>query len=226
MRVLVVEDETEIRQAVARRLRAGGHGADEAEDGGSAESFVATYRYDVIVLDRMLPDGDALELLRRWRARGLAAPVLFLTARDLVEDRVDGFEAGADDYLVKPFAMDELMARLRAIARRGTTTRPSRVEIGDLEIDFGRREVRRGGVLLTLRPKEHAVLELLAARAGRVVSRHQIVAGCWGEDHEPLSNVEEVVIAALRRKLGRPPLIRTVRGAGYLLEAEDGAGQG
>ncbi len=225
MRVLVVEDELEILRAVGRRLRADGHGADEADDGGSAESFVRSYRYDVIVLDRMLPDGDALELLRSWRARGVAAPVLFLTARDLVADRVDGFEAGADDYLVKPFAMDELMARLTAIARRGATTRPSRVEVGDLEIDFGRREVRRAGVLLTLRPKEYALLELLASRAGRVVSRREIVAGCWGEDHEPLSNVEEVVIAALRRKLGRPPLIRTVRGAGYMLEDQGAAGQ-
>ena len=225
MRVLVVEDDFEIRRAVGRRLRADGHGADEADDGGAAESCGRSYRYDVIVLDRMLPDGDALDLLRGWRARGVATPVLFLTARDLVTDRVDGFEAGADDYLVKPFAMDELMARLVAIARRGATTRPSRIEIGDLEIDFGRREVRRAGVLLTLRPKEHALLELLASRAGRVVSRREIVAGCWGEDHEPLSNVEEVVIAALRRKLGRPSLIRTVRGAGYLLE-DPGAAAG
>ncbi len=225
MRVLVVEDQLEIRRAVGRRLRADGHGVDEAGDGGSAESFVSTYRYDVIVLDRMLPDGDALGLLQDWRARGVAAPVLFLTARDQVADRVDGFDAGADDYLVKPFAMDELMARVTAIARRGATTRPSRVTIGDLEIDFARREVRRAGVLLVLRPKEHALLELLATRAGRVVSRREIVASCWGEDHEPLSNVEEVVIAALRRKLGRPPLIRTVRGAGYLLEDEGAAGR-
>ncbi len=223
MRVLVVEDQLEIRQAVGRRLRADGHGADEAGDGGTAESFVATYRYDVIVLDRMLPDGDALDLLQRWRARGVATPVLFLTARDLIEDRVDGFEAGADDYLVKPFAMDELMARLTAIARRGAAIRPSRIEIGDLDIDFGRHEVRRAGVLLPLRPKEYALLELLASRAGRAVSRDETVAGCWGEDHEPLSNVEEVVVAALRRKLGRPPLIRTVRGAGYLLEDEGAA---
>ncbi len=225
MRVLVVEDQVEIRQAVARRLRADGHGVDEADDGGTAESFVSTYRYDVIVLDRMLPDGDALGLLKRWRGRGLTVPVLFLTARDQVEDRVGGFEAGGDDYLVKPFAMDELVARLTAIARRAATTAPSRLEIGDLEIDFGRREVRRAGVLLTLRAKEYALLELLATRAGRVVSRREIVAGCWGEDHEPLSNVEEVVIAALRRKLGRPPLIRTVRGAGYLLEDQGAAGR-
>ena len=185
------------------------------------QSFVSTYRYDVIVLDRMLPDGDALDLLRSWRSHGVTTPALFLTARDLVEDRVDGFEAGADDYLVKPFAMDELMARLTALARRAATTRPSRFELADLEIDFGRREVRRAGVLLILRPKEYSLLELLATHAGRVVSREEIVAGCWDEDHEPLSNVEEVVIAALRRKLGRPPLIRTVRGAGYLLEAGD-----
>ena len=218
MRVLVVEDQAEMRRAIGRRLRADGHGVDEAGDGGEAESFIETYPYDVIVLDRMLPDGDALEALERWRNRGVVAPVLFLTARDRIEDRVEGFEAGADDYLVKPFAMDELMARLVAIARRGATTRPHRIEIADLEIDLARREVRRAGILLPLRPKELALLQLLATHAGRVVTRRQIVASCWGEDHEPSSNVEEVVIAELRRKLGPPPLIRTVRGAGYLLE--------
>ncbi|MEM1181609.1 MAG: response regulator transcription factor [Acidobacteriota bacterium] len=221
MRVLVVEDEMEIRSAVARRLRHLGHGVDEAADCGDAESFLATYRYDVVVLDRMLPDGDSIELLGRWRAKGLAAPVLFLTARDQVADRVGGFEAGADDYLVKPFAMEELVARLVALARRSPALRQSTVTVGDLEIDASRRQVKRGGVVLTLRPKEFAILELLAGRAGRVVSRQDIVASCWGEDHEPTSNVEEVVVAALRRKLGKPALIKTVRGAGYLLEAPE-----
>ena len=218
MRVLVVEDELEIRQAVARRLRAGGHGVDEAVDGDEAESFIASYSYDVLVLDRMLPDGDSLERLERWRSGGLVTPALFLTARDQVSDRVAGFEAGADDYLVKPFAMDELVARVSALGRRGASMRPSRLEVADLVIDFSRREVRRGGVLLPLRPKEYAVLELLAGQAGRVVSRERLVAGCWGEEKSPGSNVEEVVVAALRRKLGKPPLIHTVRGVGYRLE--------
>lgn len=218
MRVLVVEDQEELRAALVRRLRTDGHGVDEAADGATAESFVQSYRYDAIVLDRMLPDGDALERLEEWRREGMSAPVLFLTARDRVEDRVAGLGAGADDYLVKPFAMDELLARLSAIARRGPAPRSAVVGVGDLEIDAGRREVRRDGVLLPLRPKEYAILELLANHAGQVVSREQIVSSCWGEDHEPLSNVEEVVIAALRRKLGKPSPIRTVRGAGYLLE--------
>lgn len=218
MRVLVVEDEPEIRRAVAGRLRSAGYGVDEAEDGGAGESFVETYAYDVVVLDRMLPDGDGLTFLERWRATGLQAPVLFLTARDQVEDRVDGFAAGADDYLVKPFAMDELVARVAAIARRGSAIRPNRLDIGNLTIDLARREVKRDGVLLVLRPKEYTLLQLLAGRAGQVVSRREIVTGCWGEDQEPLSNVEEVVVASLRRKLGKPALIHTVRGAGYLLE--------
>ncbi|MBX9402623.1 response regulator transcription factor [Lysobacter sp. BMK333-48F3] len=227
MRILVVEDQSDLRQAVAKRIRALGHAADEAEDGASAESFVRSYVYDALILDRLLPDGDAIVLLRRWRGEGLAAPALFLTACDQVDDRIEGLASGADDYLVKPFSMDELMARIAAIARRGGSIRPTRLRVGDLEIDLGRREVHRRGVLLPLRPKEFAVLQLLAERAGRVVSRSELIAGCWGEDHEPASNAEEVVVAALRRKLGDPSPLRTVRGAGYLLEdglLEDGDG--
>lgn len=208
-----------MRRAISRRLRADGHGVDEAADGDDAESFVASYAYDVLVLDRMLPDGDALDRLVRWRADGLKTPALFLTARDRVEDRLDGFAAGADDYLIKPFAMDELVARIQALARRATSTMPSRFTIGDLVLDLGRRTVHRDGVLLVLRPKEHAVLEILAGRAGRVATHREILASCWGEDHEPTSNVHEVVIAALRRKLGKPQLIHTVRGTGYKIEA-------
>lgn len=226
MRALIVEDQTEMRQAIGRRLRSEGHGADEACDGGEAESFLATYGYDVLVLDRMLPDGEGLELLQRWRAQGTTTPALILTARDLVEDRVAGFAAGADDYLIKPFAMDELMARLTAIARRGSSTRPNRLTLGDLEIDVARRQVRRAGILLTLRPKEFAVLQLLVTRAGRAVTRRDIITGCWGEDHEPLSNVEEVVVGELRRKLGSPSLIRTVRGVGYLADDPEGTADG
>ena len=223
MRILIVEDDEDIRLAVARRLRADGHGVDVAPDLGTAESFVASYTYEAVVLDRMLPDGDGLDGLDRWRRRGLEMPVLFLTARDEIEDRIEGFRAGGDDYLVKPFSMDELVARLGAVARRSAARRPNRLHIADLDIDFGRREVRRAGILLTLRAKEFALLELLALRAGRLVSKQQILAGLWGEEHAPLSNVEEAVVAALRRKLGRPSLIRTVRGAGYLLEDDDGA---
>lgn len=221
MRVLIVEDEPELRQAIGRRLKAAGHGVDQAISADEAESFLASYPYDVIVLDRGLPDGDSLDRLRRWRAGGNTTPVLFLTARDRVQDRVTGLEAGADDYLVKPFAMEELVARLAAIARRGETIEASVVRIGDLEIDSGRREVRRGEVLLPLRPKEWTVLQVLAAGVGRVVSRREIRERCWGEEDEPVSNVEEVVVAALRKKLGTPPVIRTIRGGGYLLESPE-----
>ena len=221
MRLLLVEDQPELREAVARRLRVLGHAVDEAEDAASAQSFLLSYRYDLVVSDRLLPDGDALLYLPQWRKQGLLAPVLFLTACDSVQDRVDGLLSGADDYLGKPFSMDELVARVTAIARRGDHVRPSMLRIGDLEIDSARREVRRGGVLLPLRPKEFVLLQMLAERSGQVVPRAEIAACCWGEEQAPASNADEVTIASLRRKLGAPPLLRTVRGAGYLLEAAD-----
>lgn len=223
MRLLVLEDQTDLREAVAGRLRTHGHAVDEAADLADAESYLLSYAYDALVLDRTLPDGDALASLRQWRQRGIGTPALFLTARDAVEDRIDGFAGGADDYLVKPFSMDELIARVAAIGRRGGAIRPSVLRVSDLEIDLGRREVRRGGIALPLRPKEFSLLQLLAERAGQVVGRNDIVAACWGEEQAPASNADEVLIAALRRKLGNPPLLRTVRGAGYLLDGTDAA---
>lgn len=223
MRLLVLEDQTDLREAVAGRLRAHGHAVDAVADLATAESFVLSYAYDAFVLDRTLHDGDALASLRQWRQRGIATPALFLTARDAVEDRIDGFAGGADDYLIKPFSMDELMARIVAIGRRGGAIRPSVLRVSDLEVDLGRREVRRGGIALPLRPKEFALLQLLAERAGQVVARGDIIASCWGEGQEPASNAEEVLIAALRRKLGDPPLLHTVRGAGYRLDGRDDA---
>ncbi|NUO75704.1 MAG: response regulator transcription factor [Lysobacter sp.] len=223
MRLLVLEDHTDLREAVAGRLRTHGHAVDEAADLADAESYVRSYAYDAFVLDRTLPDGDALASLRQWRQRGIGTPALFLTARDAVEDRIDGFAGGADDYLIKPFSMDELMARVAAIGRRGGAIRPSVLRVADLEIDLGRREVRRGGIALPLRPKEFSLLQLLAERAGQVVARNDIVAACWGEEQAPASNADEVLIAALRRKLGNPPLLRTVRSAGYLLDGTDAA---
>lgn len=221
MRLLIVDDHQDLRDAIARRLVALGHAIDTAVDCGDAESFVRSYTYDVVVLDRMLPDGDAIDLLQRWRRQGLQMPVLFLTACDAVQDRVAGFASGGDDYLVKPFSMDELAARVTALGRRGASLRPSLIRITDLEVDLGRREVRRAGVLLPLRPKEFTLLQLLAERAGHVVTRGEIIAGCWGEGQEPDSNAEEVLVAALRRKLGAPALIRTVRGSGYRLDAPE-----
>ena len=223
MRLLVLEDQTDLREAVAGCLRGHGHAVDEAGDLAEAESFVRSYAYDALVLDRMLPDGDALDTLQRWRERGIATPALLLTARDAVADRIDGFAGGADDYLVKPFAMDELVARIGAIGRRGGAIRPSTIRIGDLDVDLGRREARRAGVALPLRPKEFALLQLLAERAGQVVPRQDILAACWGEEQQPASNADEVLIATLRRKLGDPPLLHTVRGAGYRLDGPDAA---
>ncbi|ALN60093.1 Transcriptional regulatory protein, C terminal - transcriptional regulator [Lysobacter enzymogenes] len=223
MRVLLLEDQSDLRDAVAGRLRAHGHAVDEAGDLAEAESFVQSYAYGALVLDRTLPDGDALAALQRWRQRGIATPALFLTARDAVADRVEGFAGGADDYLVKPFSMDELVARIGAIGRRGGAIVPSTIRIADLEVDLGRREARRAGIALPLRPKEFALLQLLAERAGQAVPRQDILAACWGEEQQPASNAEEVLIATLRRKLGDPPLLRTVRGSGYRLDVPDAA---
>ncbi len=214
MRILIVEDEKELREAIGRRLRAAGHAVDEAGSGQVAHELLAVHDYAILILDRMLPDGDIIERVIRWRNKGITTPILFLTGRDLVEERIEGLQAGADDYLVKPFAMDELLVRVTTIARRGPAPTPSVLQIADVEINFSRREVRRREVLIPLRPKEHALLELLATRMGRVVSRTAILGACWDEEHEPLSNVDESLVASLRRKLGQPSIIRTVRGSG------------
>jgi len=218
MRILVVDDQVELRGAIARRLRTEGHGVEEAGDLGTARHLLGAFEYGVMVLDRMLPDGDAVAQLARWRRAGVRLPILLLTARDRVEDRVEGLKAGADDYLVKPFAMEELLARLTALGRRREAPGLSLLVFGELEIDSGRRELRRAGVLIPLRPKEFSLLELLASRAGRVVTRSEIIDCCWDESHEPSSNVDENLVASLRRKLGKPSPIQTVRGSGYLFE--------
>lgn len=219
MRVLIVEDDAELRGAIVRRLRAVGFAADEASDLAEGDELRDLSEYDLVILDRMLPDGDAFEQLENWRRRGVQTPVLFLTASGRIEDRVEGLTRGADDYLTKPFAMSELLARVSALTRRGAPPRPALLNIGSLVIDTARREVRLAGALIPLRPKEYGVLHLLASRAGSVVSRADIIEHCWDMNYEPMSNVEEAIIAALRRKLGRPDLIRTVRGGGYVMES-------
>jgi two-component system copper resistance phosphate regulon response regulator CusR len=220
MRVLIVEDGEEMRAAIARRLRAQGHAVDEAATGEDADHQLSVSEHTVVILDRMLPDGDGLRRLASWRKRGIRTPTLVLTALDDVPDRVQGFEAGADDYLVKPFAMDELLARVAALARRDAQPKSPVLHIGDVELDTARCEVRRKGVLIPLRPKEFALLELLMTNAGTVISRERIYNACWDEASDAVSNVEEVVVASLRRKLGPPSVIRTVRGTGYLFEGD------
>lgn len=218
MRILLAEDHTELREAIARRLRALGNSVDEVASLREIRTYLNGAHYDVGVFDRMLPDGDSLTLLQALRTAANRTPILLLTARDRIEDRVEGLQVGADDYLVKPFAMDELLARINVLARRGEPLRDTILRVADLEVDSGRHEVRRAGVLIPLRPKEYAVLELLAVRNRRAVSRNDILGYCWDTLESPASNVEETIIASLRRKLGEPVLIKTVRGHGYKLD--------
>jgi DNA-binding response OmpR family regulator len=215
MRVLVLEDDPELGPAVASGLRDAGFAVDLATDLADADLRLAVNAYDCWVADRSLPDGDSLGLLASRRARGSTLPVLVLTAMGELDDRVAGFDQGADDYLVKPFAMAELVVRVRALCRRGVAARPALVVHGDLQLDVPRHRVTRDGVLLSLTAKEMAVLEVLLERPGDVVSRTELIERCWDELNEPSSNVVDVLVAQLRRRLGPPDVIETVRGVGY-----------
>ncbi|MFQ5556735.1 MAG: response regulator transcription factor [Acidimicrobiales bacterium] len=219
MRILIVEDDADIRRAVEGELRAQGFAVDSAADLPDAEVALDVNEYDCCVLDRMLPSGDAFDLLAARRRDGDTVPTLFLTASDGVDDRLAGFAVGADDYLVKPFALQELVARVRALCRRRLDMAESTVVIGDLVIDRARAEVHRGGVLLPLTAKERCLLVLLASRRDRVVSRTELTEHCWDDAHDPMSNTVDVHIASLRRKLGTPGPIRTVPKEGYILES-------
>jgi len=215
MRVLIVEDDRELRGALERRLRGSGFAVDTACDMDDGQVAVDVNRYDCLVLDRAVPSGDTIDLVRRLRRSGSSVPALFLTAKDGIQARVDGFEAGGDDYLVKPFAMEELIARVRRLCRRSVDETPVLLAVGGLIVDQARATVRRDGVLLPLTAKEFAVLVELASRPEAVVSRSHLIETCWDEMTDPLSNTVDVHIASLRRKLGRPPMIETVRGVGY-----------
>ncbi|WP_413752127.1 response regulator transcription factor [Streptomyces sp. R-74717] len=221
MRILVLEDDPELGPAIAAGLREAGFAVDFAVDLADADFKLAVNSYDCLVADRMLPDGDALTLLAAQRKAGSMLPVLLLTALDAVSDRVAGFEHGADDYLVKPFASAELTARVRSLCRRGQPARLPVLRVGDVELDVPRRRVLRAGVLLTLTAKEFAVLEVLLLRAGEVVTRAELIERCWDEMSEPLSNVVDVLISQLRRRLGPPEVIATVRGIGYRIADPD-----
>lgn len=219
MRVMVVEDDDDLRLAVTVELRANGLSVAAVTDLAAADGTLADADHDCVVFDRMLPDGDAIYYVQRRRKQGWAVPVLFLTARDAVADRVAGFEHGGDDYLVKPFAMAEMTARVLALCRRSDPERPSVLRHGDLQVDCARREVTRAGVLLTVGDKEYAVLEYLMTRPDDTVRRTDLIEHCWDSSTDPMSNVVDVVVRRLRVKLGDPGLIHTVRGVGYRLAA-------
>jgi two-component system, OmpR family, response regulator len=214
VRVLVVEDDENLRVAIAGSLRAAGLAVDAVGDLPAADEALTVNSYDCAVFDRMLPSGDAL---RYVQSRPPSVPVLFLTARDAVVDRVAGLEAG-DDYLVKPFATEELEARVRRLCRRVASGLPPVLRCGDLEVDGGRHEVRRAGVLLTLTTKEFDVLRHLVARQRTPVGRAELIREVWDPLVDPASNVLDVVITQLRRKLRTPPMIHTVRGFGYRID--------
>jgi len=221
VRVLVVEDDAGMASVLARGLDEGGYAVDVAGTGTDALWLAVENDYDALVLDIGLPDVDGLTVLARLRAAGRWAPVLLLTARDAVSDRVRGLDVGADDYLTKPFAYPELLARIRALIRRGAHERPSVLTVGDLELDPGRRRVQRAGRSIALTSKEFALLECLIRRPGQVLSRSYLIEHVWDLGFASDSNVVDVYVGYLRAKIDRPfgrHSLRTVRGAGYVLE--------
>lgn len=222
MRVLVVEDDPRLAALIARGLREESYAVDTCDNGKSAIAQAAVNSYDAVVLDVMLPGVDGLTVVSTLRERHIHTPVLMLTARDTVPDRIAGLDAGADDYLVKPFDFGELLARLRALLRRPEAVQPMRVTIADLDIDLQSHTVIRAGTPIVLTAKEFALLELLARNAGRVVSRADIVSHVWDDNHDPFTNAVEVYMNRLRGKIDREPfspLLHTRRGAGYMLAA-------
>jgi two-component system OmpR family response regulator len=225
MRVLVVEDEIKMASLIRRGLREEGLAADVAIKGEDALWMAQSSAYDAIVLDVMLPGLDGFEICRRLREEGVWAPVLMLTARDSVEDRVAGLDGGADDYLVKPFSFSELLARLRALARRGPIERATLLRAGDLQLDPAAHRVWRGEHEIDLSAKEFALLEIFMRRPGEVLSRYTLLEHAWEYDYENRSNVVDVYVRYLREKVDRPfgvESIETVRGAGYRMRADGG----
>jgi len=220
MRVFLVEDDKRIANFVAKGLRENSYAVDVAADGKDAAYQASVNDYDVIILDIMLPSKDGFEICRELRRQNINTPVLMLTARDAVEDKISGLDTGADDYLTKPFEFGELLARLRALTRRRDIVRPSRIVVADLEIDTISQKVRRAGKEISLTAKEYALLEYLAREKGKVIGRAEIAEHVWDENFDAFSNLIDVYIKRLRAKLDEGfsvQLIQTRRGAGYIL---------
>ena len=223
MRILVAEDETDLREVLVKRLKAEGYGVDSCPDGEEAAYYMEMTAYDLAVLDIMMPKKDGLTLIRERRRAKDTTPILLLTARDAVEDRVAGLDAGADDYLVKPFSFEELLARVRVLLRRSTSDKADTLTVGDLVMQISSRSVSRGGKQIELSAKEFSILEYLLRNRGVVVSRDQINHHVWDYSFEGGSNIVDVYVRYLRKKIDEPfgqKLIHTVRGAGYVLKEE------
>jgi DNA-binding response OmpR family regulator len=224
VRVLLVEDNKQLARALRQGLEEEGFAIDGAEDGEEADQKARSTNYDAIILDLMLPKRDGLSLLKGWRSSGMKTHVLVLTARGTLEDKVRGLDTGADDYLTKPFELEELLARLRALVRRGHHVKDPILKVHDLAIDTAARTVKRAGKAVHLTPKEYALLEFLAFHHGKVVTRSMIWEHLWDEHDESVSNVVDVYIRYLRNKIDKdfsPPLILTRWGEGYMLRGED-----
>lgn len=221
MRVLVAEDERDLNEILCKKLRSEDYCVDGCFDGEEALDYLESVEYDAVVLDIMMPKRNGLQVVEQLRRQGNHTPVLFLTARDSIDDRVTGLDAGADDYLVKPFAFDELLARLRVMTRKHSGERSNLFAIDDLTLDIRSKRVERGGVELKLSAKEYALLEYLIRNKGVVLSRIQIEENIWGFDYEGSSNIVDVYIRYLRRKIDKDhpvKLIHTIRGSGYVLK--------
>jgi two-component system copper resistance phosphate regulon response regulator CusR len=222
LRILLAEDDRQLRESLTRGLREASYAVDDAPDGGNALFLAAVNEYDAIVLDVVLPVRDGIEVCREIRRKGGHAPILMLTARDTVDDKIIGLDAGADDYLTKPFDFGELLARLRALVRRRGDILPDELAVADLVVDTRRQTARRGSREIALTSKEYALLEHLVRNAGRIVTRTEINAHVWDDNHDPFSNLIDVYMSRLRRKVDageRVALISTRRGVGYMLAA-------